>query len=313
MLSQGFLRVIFTVKASLNSSLILMLLINQIWATDYFYQNWDEMMNTNDTITGDHHNDTILPLTIPNNSSDDQTKDRLVYRFMWSTSVTDFLQSSEESVTGLFSHELYRCICSTEIRTADGFLSRAKYILPLAFMLNLVATALQEALKYLLINVLQVQSWPLSFINLGLVQSAILLLAMIYMTVQIAVSMMKAARFRDQQNPAGAARGSGGFGNFLFFLPFVILAAHVIKLTVKLIQITIDFFFIKKQKECLTKILDALENGFLMEAAIEDGLQCLFGDMYDFVTYSIPFYCSSLEFCYVISHMIRKKIAEKEK
>ena len=310
LLSQGLLKIIFSLKACLNFLMIGILLY------DRYGQKTGDMINPNDTVYEFDYED--IHSLISNVSSGDG-EPLLPYRFNWEKFVPDLLQSLEESVTGLFFYEVYQCICSTEIRTADEFLSRAKFVLPLIFLISLVITALQEGAQYLLIDVLEVDPLVEVIAELGVVQSVIILLAMIYMTVQIVISLTKAARFRDQSNPA--ARGNGGFSNFLYFLPFVILASHVIKLSTDIIQIFATFFLLRKIRECIPKFVDAIGDEFAMkddmgeEFALDDfELNCPLDSFDNNVeSYSVRFYCSSIECFFVLVNMIRRKIAEKKK
>ena len=317
LLSQGLLKIIFSLKACLNFLMIGILLYDHLPKSPT--QITGENVNPNDAVV-EYDFDDIQSLISNFSSLDGEYTSQ--NGFDWKYIVPDFLQSLEESVTGLFFYEVYQCICSTEIRTADEFLSRAKFVLPLIFLISLVITALQEGAKYLLMDVLEADPSFQFIAEFGVAESVIILLAMIYMTVQIVISLTKAARFRDQS--IAATRGNGGFSNFLYFLPFVILASHVIKLSVDIIQVMAKSFLFRSMTKCFSKLaaLATIVNGFVTEDDMYkkfapdkfvDELNCPLGTLFKIKPYSLRFYCSSIECFYVLVNMIRKKIAKKEK
>ena len=255
---------------------------------------------------------------MPNISLVDESKDSEFSNFIGNGLYLISYSRRKKALLVFFFYEVYQCICATEIRTADEFLSRAKLIIPMTFLLCLVMTGLQEAGKYLLMNVLETESLIVTFVDLGAVHSITILLAMIYMTAQIVVSLTKAARFRNQSNPA--ARGKGGFSNFLYFLPFVILASHVFIQSIDIVENVGNLLLTQKLRECMTKWLEGLQNEFATNVDLDttfyesvNELSCPSDGLANMKSYAIRFYCSAIECCYVLLHTIRKKIAEKEK
>ena len=195
-LAQGFFRIVFSLKAFLNFTTSVVDLLHH-FLLEVPVADLDKIptftLNTSDALVGDHLFDTIPPVPFSDDFYMNQTEShQMRFKFSWYDFVYDITQSSEQSMTGLFFYEIYQCVCSTEVRASIDLLTQVIHIL-VVISLSLFLRALQELVKFLLINVAEVHSWPSSLVHFGLIQSLIILIGMIYMTVEIVISM----KFRE--------------------------------------------------------------------------------------------------------------------
>ena len=258
--------------------------------------------DSNHTLVEDLDIPTLPPVSI----SDLNKTNELTYDFSWYSFVHDFIQSSEESVTGLFFYEVYQCVCSTEVRNSISLVTRAIHI-SAAMSISLVLRALQEGAKFLLVSLVEANSWPTKLVHFGVIQSVLILAGMIYMMVEIVVSLTKAARFREQQQNPSARKG---FSNFLYFLPFVFVVVHFLKLISNIFLLATNILILKNMHKCFSYVREGLLDG---ENAFFDDVNCIIGGFEKTSAYSESYYFSFVEFCYVLLHLFRKKIAEKER
>ena len=295
-LSQGFIRVIFVLKALLNCILLGVGLCGQFGL--FLEEPSANILNA--TIAADHLDDIFSSSMDPDEFAPENLGDsaKITYRFVLSRAIPDFIHRTEESLTALFFYEIYQCVCSLEVRPSIGLPARVLHI-SLVALACLLIQALQESAKYLLNAVLQFQNWSIGLWDLmGMIQSVIILLAMIYMMVHIIKKLRKAAEFRQQQER------KGGQSNFLFFLPFVLVVSHSIRLAVDALQFSESLIMMKRPYECFDDMDPRTFD--------ENWKSCFVNQLTQAQKYVDSSYSGLVEFCYLLLHLIRRKWAEKK-
>ena len=159
-----------------------------------------------------------------------------------------------------------------------------------AAAVSLCIRALVELIYYLLFIVLadNTVGWIVEFMELDLLQSAAVSIALIYMAVRIMASLESSARFRAEQGQ-GQASGTGGQAGFLIGFVLVLSAAQFIKFAVQLAKLILRIIWSNPwvgMQDCL-RAEDASDD-------FDEALSCMLGgDLRDAMSYLSSIYTAA--------------------